>query len=166
MSGCPSGCPCEGYDCSYESNFDSILILNNQNAQIVSNNALTEIDHFEYQTAVYHSCSVQWKNQMIVFGGSGEHKRQISQVINCQLVQTGQLMFDLDFGTCTIGSKDRIFVCFNDSYDEYSKCRKSLGPLEEFEEVDNAQHDHYRSRISSSEGNYTENFLTPFQPNF
>ena len=151
MSGCPSGCPCEGYDCSYESDFNSILILNNQNAQIVNNDALTEIN-FEYQTAVYHSCSVQWKNQMIVFGGSGDYKRQISQVINCQLVQTGQLMFDLDFGTCTIGSRDTIFVCFNDSYDDYSKCRKSAGPLEEFEEVEHAQHDHYRSRISSSEG--------------
>ena len=59
---------------------DTLLTLNtyfgNEKAALIRNdyylgNLTVEIDNFDYlpRTAVYYSCSLKWKNKMLVFGG-------------------------------------------------------------------------------------------------
>ena len=85
-------------------------------------------------------------------GGDSSSNRQIAEVIDCSLIQTGQLTFDHEFGTCATNG-NVILLCFNDNYDDYSKCREAAAPLEQFTELASSAHDHYRSRIASSDGN-------------
>ena len=63
----------------------------------------------DIETAVYHSCSVSWKNKMLIFGGSANEKRQIAEIKDCKITKVGELDFDLDFGTCT-GKLHQLFI--------------------------------------------------------
>ena len=56
-------------------------------------------------TEAYWSCSLKWRNKMIVFGGDSQ-KRQISEIDNCALKRIGDLSFDHDSGACTTDSKE------------------------------------------------------------
>ena len=62
---------------------------------------MVETLKIDMESTVYHSCSVSWKNKMLIFGGTAYEKRQIAEVKDCKLTKVGELHFDLDFGTCT-----------------------------------------------------------------
>ena len=65
----------------------------------------------DYGTEARGSCAINWKNQMIIFGGESA-KRQISRLENSRLNQIGNLKFDHEDGACTI-MNNNIFLCFN-----------------------------------------------------
>ena len=82
-------------------------------------------------TEAYKSCSINWQNQLFIFGGSSE-KRQISQLSGYKLKRIGDLLFDLDKGACGVMG-NKLFLCF--SYDDGRRCRRSNSPFEQFSEV-------------------------------
>ena len=67
---------------------DTLLALNTYNGQekaaLIRNdyylgNLTVEIDNFDYlpRTAVYYSCSLKWKNKMLVFGGENTDDKEV-----------------------------------------------------------------------------------------
>ena len=101
-------------------------------------------------TQVYYSCSITWRNEHFVFGGYNE-KKQISQIIGCELKRVGSLAFDHYYGACTTVSDSLIYLCFNDAPDDYKKCRVATSPLGQFEETNASTNDHRYTRIAASD---------------
>ena len=65
---------------------------------------------FEDQTEIYKSCSLLWRNKIMVFGGVNE-SRQISTIDQCSLTRVGKLEFSFNYGACT-SAHDQIYLCF------------------------------------------------------
>ena len=102
-------------------------------------------------TEAYFSCSINWKNQLHVFGG-GSERRQISRLNGYRLTRIGNLDFDHQLGACSVMANQFIFLCFN-SYNstDYKRCRRSTGPLDTFSEIALANHTHQDTKTSCSE---------------
>ena len=102
-------------------------------------------------TDAYRSCSINWNNQLFIFGGETE-RRQISRLTGHKLERIGDLTFDHDFAACSVMSSQYIFLCFNlaDSND-HKRCRRSTGPLDQFSEVALSTYNHGYSQTSSSD---------------
>ena len=86
------------------------------------------------RTEVKGSCSIVWKGEMYVFGGS-HVKRQISIVDKCQLKSVGlthRLQFDMVHGACAQRDNVEIFICFADIYNSQTtkNCHRATDPLE------------------------------------
>ena len=105
----------------------------------------------QLETQVFWSCSVQWQNQMMVFGGVGV-KRQISEVTDCGLTRVGTLEFDLDSGACTVDNQDRIYLCFNDKRGDLRSCRRGVEPTGDFDLLPFSMFEHRFIRIAASNG--------------
>lgn len=109
---------------------------------------------FGKDTEVYLSCSLSWRNQFFVFGGYNQ-KRQISQLVGCELSRVGTLDFDHYRGGCTNVADDQLYLCFNavDSND-YKKCRVASNPMGNFTEVSKSAFEHAYTRIASSNSKF------------
>ena len=93
-SGCSNGCPCENYECSSWRNPTSILgifwdpfypdIVPTVKIQTSDGTVLPSNVQVGQLAEVKESCSVVWKNQMLIFGGEARTK-QIVQIIDCKL---------------------------------------------------------------------------------
>ena len=102
------------------------------------------------------SISVTWQNRMIVFGGRS-YKRQIAEVKDCGLDRIGDLPFDFNWGACTVGPEDQVFLCFSltqTGFNQTKLCHSSKSPLEEFTKVPDSVMPHEFIKIASSEGQY------------
>ena len=62
----------------------------------------------EDRTEALGSCSVNWQNQMHIFGGYTE-KRQISRLSGFELQRIGDLAFDHYIGSCSLMANQFIF---------------------------------------------------------
>ena len=68
----------------------------------------------DFNTEARGSCSINWENQMIVFGGFDE-RRQISRLDGVRLNRIGTLAFDHNNGACSV-MNNQIFLCFRTDY--------------------------------------------------
>ena len=154
QSGCPNGCPCPEYTCPATTT--DILVLStykSQNVPIITNGSGKDERNFsfvlEQGTEVYHSCSLTWENRHFIFGGNNE-KTQISMVDECKLKLVGQLAFNHYFGGCANVDDRLIYLCFNsDNSEDYKKCRYSISPLGEFQQISDSNHQHSFTRIAA-----------------
>ena len=80
------------------------------------------------KTETYYSCSVNWKNQLFIFGGRTE-RRQISRLTGHRLKRVGNLTFDFYDGACDVKANQYLFLCFGDDSKDYKQCRRSTGHL-------------------------------------
>ena len=109
---------------------------------------------FGENTEVYFSCSLEWKNQHYVFGGSNDKQgRQISMVNHNRLERKGSLDFDFNIGGCSVLNQQTILLCFDDS--ERDLCRQSNNPLGSFTKLPNSHYDHCHIRIAAFDGENT-----------
>ena len=108
---------------------------------------------FEDQTQVYYSCTLTWKNELFVFGGSPK-KTQVSKIVGCRLEPVGELLFDHYYGGCANVDNYKIYLCFNspsNSNPEIKKCRVTFSPTGNYEEISESSHTHHSTRIAASE---------------
>ena len=107
---------------------------------------------FGENTSVYRSCSILYRNEFLVFGGTtdyGGDKRQISMISGCQLQRIGSLAFDHNFGACTGVNDETIYLCFD--YNQSQKCRYASSPLDTFLLAAESEHRHSKTSIASSD---------------
>ena len=107
---------------------------------------------FGENTSVYHSCSMKYKNQFYVFGGTtsyGGDKRQISKLEGCSLQRIGTLAFDHSGGACTGVNDQQIYLCFDSHYSKV--CRYAENPLDTFTEAASSVYGHSYTSIAASE---------------
>ena len=95
QSGCPDGCPCPDYVCPSTS--PDILILNtfsSSNLPRLTNSNGKDDSDIDFimgeNTQVERSCSLTWRGEHYVFGGSSKEK-QVSKIIGCELKSIGKL---------------------------------------------------------------------------
>ena len=85
------------------------------------------LDAFNYErdTQVYESCSVVMAGKMLVFGGTGNFKRQLSSVAQCHLKTEGKMPFDLQLGAANtvegFNGVQTTILCFHNSA-PYKSC--------------------------------------------
>ena len=98
----------------------SVLVLNSNWDRswkpailINSNGNNEELSCFERDsnTEARGCCSVNWHNQMVIFGGRSE-KQQISRLDGFKLKRIGSLKFDHSYGACSIMNNE-IYLCFD-----------------------------------------------------
>ena len=112
---------------------------------------------FDENTSVYSSCSMIYKNQLLVYGGTnsyGGDKRQISKLSGCRLQRIGTLDYDHDSGACTGVNDTRIFLCFNMSNSYFvksNKCSYATDQLGPFTEAASSAYDHEETSIAASD---------------
>ena len=142
---------------SQAENKGTVLVLNSRDGWkpamlLNSEGEQEELACFEQNdnTEAYESCSINWENQLYIFGGRNE-RRQISRLNGYKVERIGTLPFDQWIGGCTVMANQFIFLCFNNNYNDYKRCRRSTGPLETFSEVPLAQYSHSDVPPSSSE---------------
>ena len=114
--------------------------------------------NFEFgeNTYVYGSCTIPYKNEFFVFGGSSVNSRQISKLSGCRLERIGTLDFDHDHGACTGVSDRKIYLCFSYYYShDYKKCRYAENPLDTFAEAASSVYDHRITSIAASNSKST-----------
>ena len=99
-------------------------------------------------TEVSESCSVNWQNQLFIFGGRNE-KRQISQLTGQKLKRVGDLTFDHHEASCTVMASKYIYLCFSAA--DTKRCRRSIGPLKQFSDIAISTHRHGAIQISCSD---------------
>ena len=100
------------------------------------------------------SCSVNWQNQLFIFGGRNE-TRQISRLSGYKLERVGNLLFDHWAGSCSVMGNEHIFLCFPwATNDVGNRCRLSNGPLEQFSEVALSTHRHRYTQTSCSDSKF------------
>ena len=121
-----------------------------------SNGQKTDLPCFkkEEHTEAYQSCSVSWKNQMIVFGGAIE-ARQISRVDGQRLTRIGHLNFDFRWGARTVISQKYIILCFsvqaeNTHHLEHHQCRRTTQLNLEFTKTSPSKYEHTKTATSAS----------------
>ena len=103
---------------------------------------------FDDDTEVNTSCSVKWRNRMIVFGGKNDKN---SEVKSCRLTRIGTLEFNLHVGACANMDDVTIFLCFDCLTAEGKVCRVANDPLGTFSKVANSHFHHYYTRTTSSQ---------------
>ena len=111
---------------------------------------LTCFDQDDTTEAVF-SCSVNWQNELFIFGGFNE-KRQISRLSGHKLERVGDLSFDHYNGACSVMADKFILLCFD--WNNSQRCRRSTGPLETFSEVMLSAHVHQGIQTSCSDSKY------------
>ena len=110
----------------------------------------------EAETESYYSCSVNFQNEMYMFGGIFI-KDQISKLTNCSLSRVGSLDFDFNGGGCANFNNQKIVLCFD--YYEKKQCWTAETALGTFKRTSEAKYDHKLIRIAASQGkdnNYRE----------
>ena len=145
---------------------DTILVLNSNNGWkpallLNSEGEQKELACFERDdtmTEAYASCSINWNNQLFIFGGNSD-KRQISRLTGHKLERIGTLLFDHYQGSCSMMANKHIFLCFSNSWGrndphDYNRCRRATGPLEQFSEVALSTYDHKATSISCSDSKF------------
>ena len=126
---------------------------NKQAVAIGSTGGYMRLDfQFDDDTDVFTSCSVQWHGRMIVFGGTYDKKRQISEVKSCRLTRIGTLEFNLHVGACTNMDDVTIFLCFDYFTEEGKVCRIANDPLGKFLKIANSHFYHYETRTTANQG--------------
>ena len=105
---------------------------------------------FGPKTKVSNSCSITYRGNFYVFGGSS--KRQISKVIDCSLKRVGTLSFNFEYGACTTVNEDVIYLCFDK--DHTKQCFAGADPVGSFTKITRSNFDHRATRISSNEGSF------------
>ena len=96
----------------------AILAINSyrdeKSAIVALDGRINEQPYFSFNdyTDAYEACSVQYKGEMIVLGGS-DQQTQISKVINCKLTRTASLPFNLNRGGCSVFGDDELMLCFD-----------------------------------------------------
>ena len=106
---------------------------------------------FANNTEVYHSCSIQWKNNYYIFGG-GNIKHQVLMVGGNRLERKADLDFAFSGGGCTVLNQITILLCFGNSKTKFRVCRQSNNPLGSFTKLPNSNHGHWFTRIASFDG--------------
>ena len=104
-------------------------------------------------TEAHYSCSINWKNQFHVFGGSSK-PRQISRLSGYRLVRIGTLDFDHRSGACSVMANHFIFLCFSRATRNQRRCWRSTGPLDNkwpFEKISMSNHGHASAKTSCSD---------------
>ena len=104
---------------------------------------------FGNDAEVSSSCSLQWKNQVYVFGGYN-HERQVSMVNGLRLERKGTLDFTFDSGGCTVLNEQTIILCFE--FKENKVCRQSNSPLGVYTKLPNSNLHHWVTRVASFDG--------------
>ena len=172
---CPNGCPCPQYDCTQTESTTQlatttpkisknlVLVLNTWREPIGHDGPHKKYPHlvsqeggattgfkFEYgeNTGAAVSCAITWRNQFYIFGGEFTDN-QVSQVVDCKLKRIGSLTFSHVYGKCANLSDRTIYLCFGDK--NTNQCRKSSGPLDQFELVNNSSFVHLNGAMASSE---------------
>ena len=107
-------------------------------------------------TEAYFSCSINWKNQLCIFGGYTQ-TRQISRFSKSRssfykLERLADLPFDHNRGTCSVIGNQFVFLCFDSN--DANQCRRSTGPLEHFSVVTPSTHRHQGARTSYSDSKF------------
>ena len=122
-----------------------------------------ELSCFKRQdvTKAWHSCPVNWKNQLFIFGGYKE-KRQVSRLIGYKLKHVGDLTFNHVIGACSVMGNQHIFLCFSSEDEkgsiykkERKRCRRSTGPLKEFLQMTLSSYKHAWIQTSCSDSKLT-----------
>ena len=100
---------------------------------------------------VYYSCSLQWKNQYYVIGGS--KLSQVSMLSGNRLERKRTLEFNFQNGGCAVLNQSTIVLCF----DQYKPtvCHQSNNPLGSFTKLPNSKFIHENIRIASFDGKNT-----------
>ena len=134
---------------SYKKGWNEPLLVNTQDR-----NDLNFVLSFGEDTEVHKSCSVTFRNRNYVFGGVN-HRRQISEVKNCELKRIGSLDFDHFFGTCSSVGDREIWLCFDATdkrpwEDYFKECRVAVDPLGNFTKVANSAFPHRYARTAAS----------------
>ena len=123
-------------------NWEPAMLIN-------SNGEQEQLGCFQHDsnTQAYWACSVQWQNQMYIFGGSvSTTKRQISRLFGYKVERVGSLSFDYSNGGCSAMNNQYIFLCFSNG--DYRRCRRSTGPMNIFSEVALSNHNHQATKTS------------------
>jgi len=104
---------------------------------------------FTFSNSIVDSCSVTWRGEQFIFGGSGHNSRQISRIDkeSCTLETFGKLEFDFDSGACTVAN-DRIYLCFDK--DTPQSCYYGDSPLSITHVLPQSIYQHSYTRITSS----------------
>ena len=101
-------------------------------------------------TSTYGACSITWRNELYVFGGHGEFRRQVSKLDGCTLTRIKSLDFDHDFGACANSNDDLVYLCFNNAPNDYGRCRFASDPTNTFRDTNTTFSDHRLTQIASS----------------
>ena len=161
QSGCPNGCPCPDYDCPAFSR-KAVLVLNTYksfNTPLIINGAGEDfMVTYGQNTEVYMSCSINWRGEFYVFGGS-TLTTQISKLNGCALERIGTLDFQHEFGACANVKEEAIYLCFNNDSADRHKCRVSTSPTGQYREVASSLFEHNQIQIGSSSGNFQTKLL-------
>ena len=107
---------------------------------------------FEDKTEVAESCSITYRGDHYVFGGTYEMK-QISKITDCSLKRVGTLSFQFYFGGCAAVNEASVYLCFGNS-NGLNQCHVGAEPLGSFSKVTESLFDHKYTRIAANEGNY------------
>ena len=177
-SECPSGCPCPSYDCSASPSTTpvttqtttlgeekrTVLILNTYwelHTPILTDNSgrydINFLMVYGDETSAFRSCSVQWRNEMYIFGGKDNFSRQISKLEGCEILRVGTLGFDLKKGACTTIGDRRLYLCFNYTANDSRTCRFASGPLDTFTATESSIFEHQGIRIAASDCDFVAN---------
>ena len=92
---------------------------------------------------------------MFIFGGKHkEYTKQILVVDQCKLTKVGELSFEMLDGACAQREDKEVFICFENIGDSktWKKCRRSNGPLEDFEQLPSSNYTHRATRIAVTSG--------------
>ena len=71
---------------------------------------------------VLRSCTLTWKGQHFIIGGS-RRKTQISKIVDCGLAKIGDLQFYHTSVACTNVANSFIYLCFNENAGDWERCR-------------------------------------------
>ena len=105
--------------------------------------------NFDSETESYYSCSVNFQNELYLFGGIFI-KDQISKLTNCSLSRIGSLDFSFNGGGCANFGDEQIVLCFD--YYERKQCWTADNALGTFKRMTEANFDHKLTRIAASNG--------------
>ena len=114
---------------------------------------------FSENHQVYNSCSVIFKGDAFIYGGSSTtqdnkaNRRQISKVKGCTLEQAGTLPFDFYYGGCAVDGNNQIYLCF--PWVDEDLCRASHNPTAGFQEIEKSKFCHDRTRVAASNSKFS-----------
>ena len=98
---------------------------------------------------VYMSCGVTHENNHYIYGGETTHKRQVLQLTDCSLSNTGTIPFNHYRGACDSWN-GIIILCFD--HDDSRQCRQATQPLGEWSDMELSTYEHRHTQIAMSPG--------------
>ena len=109
------------------------------------------------ETSAFGSCSVRWKNQMVIFGGDSK-TRVISRLDGYRLNKIGSLSFDFRHGSCTV-QNELIVLCFPVYGPDTNLCRRLTQPYNgDVSEMARSKYTHTFISISATDSKKLFNF--------